>query len=196
MADITSIEINAKDQNEKTIKTTISYVNPNAQPSVLKNFAQRLNNLTNNTYESTTRIDKVNVDTATDKTARNPRVRYWHYGEGNQVEYDFDISQSSYTLPITVMNSDGKFAWEYVNTPPIPTDTARVFVYDCSTTGSKAISARAAGVEYSGYYNVVFNWLLAKEPQTLTFTVSLMETDTLQAWKKTFVINFIEEGGE
>lgn len=121
------------------------------------------------------------VDTTADKTARNPVVRYWHYGEGTSVEYGFDLAQSSYTLPLSVFSTANKFQWEYKNNPGIPTDTARVYVHDCSTTGSTTISATHAGQEFPGIYNVVFNWTLAKEPQTLTFTVSLIETATHQA---------------
>lgn len=43
--------------------TSITYVNPNASNTVLKQFAQKLNNLTTNTYSSADRVETVNVDT-------------------------------------------------------------------------------------------------------------------------------------
>lgn len=43
--------------------TTVSYVNPNANYTALKNFAQQLNSLTTNTYTSSDRIETRNLDT-------------------------------------------------------------------------------------------------------------------------------------
>lgn len=54
--------------------TTISYVNPNASGTALKNFAQQLNSLTDNTYASSDRIETLNLDTeepSTDKLTRS-----------------------------------------------------------------------------------------------------------------------------
>lgn len=47
----------------KKITTSVPYVNPNASNSVLKEFAQRLNAFTTNTYVETDRVETVNVDT-------------------------------------------------------------------------------------------------------------------------------------
>ncbi len=43
--------------------TTVSYVNPTANYTALKNFAQQLNGLTTNTYTSSDRIETLNLDT-------------------------------------------------------------------------------------------------------------------------------------
>lgn len=57
MADI-SIEIKSKDTADKVVTTTINYVNPEATDALLKQFAQQLTALTNNTYDSTTKVTK------------------------------------------------------------------------------------------------------------------------------------------
>lgn len=45
------------------ITTSVAYVNPNASNNALKEFAQKLNALTDNVYSSTDRVETVNVDT-------------------------------------------------------------------------------------------------------------------------------------
>lgn len=48
---------------EKKMTTTITYVNPDADSATLKEFGQKLNELTANTYVETNRIQTINVDT-------------------------------------------------------------------------------------------------------------------------------------
>lgn len=59
----TVLNIKAVDQAGHKLQKTITDVNPNADGSALKTFAQGLNNLTTNTYTGTT---KVNLDILTD----------------------------------------------------------------------------------------------------------------------------------
>lgn len=47
----------------KKITSTVTYVNPEVDNSVLKSFAQQLNTLTTNNYESSDRVETVNLDT-------------------------------------------------------------------------------------------------------------------------------------
>lgn len=57
----TSIEIRATDQEDKTVKTTVTYVNGSVSNPTLKQFAQMLNALTTNVYDGTTRIVKEEI---------------------------------------------------------------------------------------------------------------------------------------
>lgn len=57
----TSIEIKATDQENKSVKTTVNYVNGSASNATLKQFAQMLNALTKNTYDGTTKIVKEEI---------------------------------------------------------------------------------------------------------------------------------------
>lgn len=61
MATSTSLQIVATDNNGKKVTTTVTYVNPEASNEKLKTFAQMLNELTNNIYESTTKITKEDI---------------------------------------------------------------------------------------------------------------------------------------
>lgn len=57
----TNIEIEAKDQSDKTVKTTVTYVNGGASNALLKSFAQQLNALTTNIYVGTQKITKEEI---------------------------------------------------------------------------------------------------------------------------------------
>ena len=61
MADI-SLKLLAQ-YGGKTITTTISDVNPQASDTVLKTFAQKLNSLTNNSYQQTQKVTTNYLDT-------------------------------------------------------------------------------------------------------------------------------------
>lgn len=66
----TSLIINTTDANDKALQKTVTFVNADCSASVLKTAAQKLNSLTTNTYVKSMRIDKTNVDTASDKQTR------------------------------------------------------------------------------------------------------------------------------
>lgn len=194
MADSTSIEINATDTNDKKLKTTISYVNPNAQPSTLKQFALKLNNLTTNVYESTTRIDKTELDTATDKQARNVVVSYTDYsggGSGTKVT----IVDGTATVPVSALqNVSGarRLVVDVSNQPALTDDISRLMLTDVSTTvGVTAVT------NYLASNNYQFSCTLSSvEAQVITFKLALAENDKYAGWSQTFTITITDEGGE
>lgn len=57
----TSLEIRATDNQNKTVKTTVTYVNGSVSNPTLKQFAQMLNALTTNVYEGATRVTKEEI---------------------------------------------------------------------------------------------------------------------------------------
>lgn len=59
----------------KTQTLTISDANPKASDSVLLEFAQRVNALTDNTYSSTDKVTTVNLDTESDKQTPTLQLR-------------------------------------------------------------------------------------------------------------------------
>lgn len=63
----TSIIITSTDAYGKKRKRSITDINPNATNTQLHDFAQQINLLTSNRYETTTRVDKINVDSETDE---------------------------------------------------------------------------------------------------------------------------------
>lgn len=58
MATETLLTLKAKDTSGKSVTTSIRYVNPEASNEVLKTYAQQLNALTTNTYDSLTKVTK------------------------------------------------------------------------------------------------------------------------------------------
>lgn len=61
LADKTSLIINAVNDNGDKVSKAITSINPNASPMALKNFAQKLSGLTNDTFTDATRVEQVNV---------------------------------------------------------------------------------------------------------------------------------------
>ena len=72
MADRVDVKLKAKDPNNETTTTTISYVNPEASNSTMKQFAQKLNALTRNTYSESDKIETTNLDLAPDSNQQTP----------------------------------------------------------------------------------------------------------------------------
>ena len=61
MATETLLTLKAKDTSDKSVTTSIRYVNPEASNEVLKTYAQMLNALTTNTYSSLTKVTKEEI---------------------------------------------------------------------------------------------------------------------------------------
>lgn len=58
MATETLLTLKAKDTSDKSVTTSIRYVNPEQTNAILKEYAQQLNALTTNTYDSLTKVTK------------------------------------------------------------------------------------------------------------------------------------------
>lgn len=61
MAKVISIAIKTTNEQGKTKSTTVSYINPTVEDEKLKQFAQMLVALTNETYEGVTKVTKGSV---------------------------------------------------------------------------------------------------------------------------------------
>ena len=68
MAKATTIYLETTDPNGQPLSTPISYANPNATDTVLKDFAVACNNLTDNTYVDTLRVDKISLNESTSQS--------------------------------------------------------------------------------------------------------------------------------
>lgn len=58
MSSETLLTLKSKDLTDKSVTTTIRYVNPEADNEKLLMMAQMMNDLTTNTYDSTTKVTK------------------------------------------------------------------------------------------------------------------------------------------
>lgn len=64
----TDIIINATDANNKKVTNTISYVNPNLSDNTALTLAQKFNALTTNSYQSTEKITRSNIEAKVEPT--------------------------------------------------------------------------------------------------------------------------------
>ena len=62
MATDTTLTVSYLDPSNNTAQKSITYANPAAANADLVNFNKALIGLTNNTYVSTTRVDKIKLD--------------------------------------------------------------------------------------------------------------------------------------
>ena len=60
-ADVITISITSTDQSDKKQVTNVSYINPATPNAILREFAEKLIALTNDTYVSTKKITKGDV---------------------------------------------------------------------------------------------------------------------------------------
>lgn len=90
----------------KKITSTVTYINPNASNSVLKSFAQQLNAFTTNAYESTDRVETVNVDTdGSRKSFRN--IQITGAAQGATATITVNIGDNESVNPAVFFYTDG-----------------------------------------------------------------------------------------
>lgn len=86
--------------------TTVSYVNPDVSNSVLQNFGQMLNGLTDNNYGSTDRVETTNTDTeGSRKISRNLTIS--NVISNQTATITFNIEPNEETRPSVFYYADG-----------------------------------------------------------------------------------------
>ena len=73
MADKTSLIIKSVDQNNKATSRSVTDVSKTATAQQLKAFAQALNATSDNTYQSSSRVQTTDLDNAQPETPKLPR---------------------------------------------------------------------------------------------------------------------------
>ena len=63
----TTLQIIARDTNGNDIQRSITNANPDVSNYVLKTFAEKVNELTTNTYRGAVRLDKEDITNATNE---------------------------------------------------------------------------------------------------------------------------------
>lgn len=184
----TEIKLIAKDQEDKTVSTTISDVNPDAQSSTLKTFAQRLNMLTTNTYERTDKVVTTNVDTATDKKTQPITLQYSTTGNADANMVDVPANGE---IPSTAVNSSSRLAFRLV----MPSDEdalPSLSINGGSWRFSQIIVARSSSMVI-GKFEVALSD--PTYPYSLDITVTTNETITYAAYSRTYNLTIVQ-GGE
>ena len=185
MAD-TSLAITSTTPQDKKITTTITYVNPNMNNSDLKTFAQKLNALTNNTYEGATRIEKNDVDTAPIKAERTPTFKLSTI-DGTPA------ASTSTTITTNVSNvnwsANSKQIVLTITEITTANDTARVRYSNLSSTTSSLGTGSYFSDTYGGTGGNFIIKLNELVPQTITFDIDAVESNNYLPYSQTITIN-------
>ena len=183
----TEIKIYAKDQEDKTITTTISNVNPETQPSVLKSFAQQLNALTKNTYDRTDRTDTIDIATATDKQSLVLTGLKYKIGDAQAVEFTLSDLPLTITIPDTDFASKKKISLYWTSGA---TSMSRPIVARTTTDGTVS---SVGGIQYWQGQSTWVDILTfsSADTQTFTYNIQYAADDTHLANDTTITINLV-----
>lgn len=169
----TSAIVTYTDQDGKTCQKALSDINPEASNAEIKTFAQKLLGLTDNTYVSTDRVDKVNCDTEASDGKLTPNFSL------SATSGNLSSSSPNFSSVVTY-DGDGTICFGNftVNGAPLG---ARSLLCGCISVGDDKVIAivfsGSFGNTYSGTYTVdVFftetATYKATAPVTITITVS------------------------
>ena len=187
----TSLIINTKDQEDKALTKTITNVNANCASSTLKTVAQMLNGLTTNTYVKTDRVDKSNVDTATDTPKQARNVNFYITKKQSASENYVQLIADDVTEVETVVPNNGMLqVW-------LGGD-ALDMVPSSSSTSSDGVQLNPYYVQYNFYDGETYDKAAMKwevkqggAGKSVTLTVNLPESMTYQAYSRTVTVNFV-----
>ena len=187
----TSLIINTKDQEDKALTKTITNVNANCASSTLKTVAQMLNGLTTNTYVKTDRVDKSNVDTATDTPKQARNVNFYITKKQSASENYVQLIADDVTEVETVVPNNGMLqVW-------LGGD-ALDMLPSSSSTSSDGVQLNPYYVQYNFYDGETYDkaamkWEVKQSGagKSVTLTVNLPESMTYQAYSRTVTVNFV-----
>lgn len=191
----TSLIINTKDQADKALTKTITNVNANCASSTLKTVAQMLNGLTSNTYVKTDRVDKSNVDTATDtpKQARSLALRVTQQKSDDPSENGVrpiadDATEFNILNPISNNMLQVWVPHEHLDAVPSITNVSSpegitLTAYDVDFAITSSSDANG--------YAMVRSQVGNSQVGSITFTLSIPETMNYLAYSRTLTAHFI-----
>lgn len=183
----TALIINATDANDKALQKTVTFVNADCSASVLKTAAQKLNSLTTNTYVKSMRIDKINVDTASDKADRAVTLSF---GDNSAHAVDLSSNVINTTIADAFRADNARIPFFCVsNTDTSVKEQALLTISDISTTGTSVALFQSSITVRPAQNDFRWEFLMgAKETQTIQFTLALIGTDTFQPWSHSFTM--------
>ena len=103
MADRVDVKITAITPDGTKNNTNINYANPNASNSTLKTLAQKLNQLTRNSYDKSSKVETTQLDTAPDSSRQVPTFTF----EKTAYTQQEASSSAPFSIPFTY-NGDGE----------------------------------------------------------------------------------------
>lgn len=187
----TNLTINYTDATTgKKSSDKISYVNPNITDQQALTLSQAFANLSQNTYVSTDKTDTYNINTE-QKTVRDPQWQVYLINGGSTER----TTNTTISVPVNQVRWSNN-AFQFALFPRAGVnDPARPILSNVQTTGT-SVNPNIV-TNYLEVNSYVYQIALGEnEPQTITFTLSFIETSTHQAFSKnyTIIITNSEEG--
>ena len=160
----------AQDGTKNT--TTLSYINPDAQASTMKTYAQKLASLTTDSYTSSTRVDKTDLDQSADKTPRG--MALYTGNEGDDYDTYVAIQPAISKANIT----DKAFDVRYQGQDPCYVSFGKGGNgWTAEMYGGETLEGAAASL----YAGVAWSGISMENSTNFIITVRVDETDTHQA---------------
>lgn len=190
----TSLIINTKDQEDKALTKTITNVNANCASSTLKTVAQMLNSLTTNTYVKTDRVDKSNVDTATDtpKQTRSVSLAVTKINpsdpSSNLVQ---DIANDVTEVDALVPNNGTLQIWLKNNNNDVDVFPTYSYVSEDGITAELYYTQKNLYGDGNGYVEIKWKVHDYAANKSITFTVNLAESAAYAAYTRTITFNLV-----
>lgn len=187
----TTISIISKNAQLKKVTDNINYVNPNISDAVALQLAQKINALTDNTYENTERTDKRDLEDLIPRTFTTIR-----YGFGNSATIDMPNDFIINCKTTDWVQTDGRFPCQF----RFKTNT-NAFIVPRFTELYSSI-----GIELyqnsAQYYYPDANWspdmwiinfntepLETMQPQIITATLNFPAQGNYDEWEQTITFN-------
>lgn len=188
-----SMTIKSKSAGGRDVSTTIGYINPIAQPSELKSFAQGLMSLTDNMYVSANRVETVNVDTASDRQV--PDVTLYYCTDLTDTSTFVQFDSSVVSIPTSYINSS-------LNLLIAVGVGTKVFQALPLITLPQGYSIRYSNIMWRADDTLprfdVSIAMPSNNPQSFALGVKFSETEGFSAWEQAYTISIVanEQGGE
>lgn len=189
----TSLIINATDINNKKTSNTINYVNPSISNNTALELAQRINALTNDTYQSTTRVDKEEIDSSIKRQRNITAITYL----SGALPFTIDGNKATINLKPSSVNGYGSNTlryWTYLHSADFNNQQWVIpKITDTSFQGSLTISAEAPS---NGNARIGASLNTSETPtpgDVITYKLTLPEDEQFLEQTYDVTFNIIEE---
>lgn len=179
----TNLTINATDPNNKKVSNTISYVNPNLNNATALEFAKKINGLTKNSYLSTEKVDKIELDTAI-LNQRNPIIKVG----------GIDYTTGTIRVPVSAMTANNGLV--VVVGTQVPDYLLEVMPYftDITSPDNPVVNPSRVIQGYSSSQNVSREIdFTEKKAFNFSFTVNFIAGNGFDAFSKTYDVEVYDD---
>lgn len=192
----TTISIISKNDQLKKVTDNITYVNPNINNDVALQLAQKVNALTNNTYESTERTDVTELDSYTPKPRPNITDIRYRTADGAWPSVPNVAGQQSVSLNIPISqvylkNGFSVFRFSVYST------LSPIFINELEAPLNWSVVERtlsqAPNIISSSWQIEIDCDQVITEPTSLAFTIHFDESLNYSEYNLRFTLNIVAD---